>query len=379
MTAMGEPPDRIDRAADQPCEPDAKARQSDENQLDLFKTAPAERADSGPSKQDLPERALLAGVSDPDELRRLEDSIRWLQNESGIRRLPRAATLLPVHGLPPFGAELRADAGPRHGVQVHPEDDADQGTQAYPLDANRLLLPRSSRRHGGTRGFVKFLVASAVAIPPAYFIANAPSLPTFGSLDARLKALVPAPKPRRSELVRISEGIVATPAAETPRATFGRQVQAVEAADANAVEATAAAAGPAPHPADLASLPADGAPDNAPVGSAAADKPQPGETAPGRAQPALSARDIALLVERGRGFFESGDVAAARLLFRRAANAGDAAAALAMGTTYDPAVLANRLVRGMGADLDEARSWYEKARELGSPEGPRRLEMLAHR
>ena len=51
-----------------------------------------------------------------------------------------------------------------------------------------------------------------------------------------------------------------------------------------------------------------------------------------------------------------------------------------MGATYDPAVLANRVVRGIGADPEEARVWYEKARELGSPEGPRRLEMLlAHR
>ena len=86
-----------------------------------------------------------------------------------------------------------------------------------------------------------------------------------------------------------------------------------------------------------------------------------------------------MLVERGRAFFEAGDLAAARLLFRRAANAGDAAAALAMGATYDPVVLADRLVRGLGADAEQARSWYEKARELGSPEGPRRLEMLAHR
>jgi len=51
-----------------------------------------------------------------------------------------------------------------------------------------------------------------------------------------------------------------------------------------------------------------------------------------------------------------------------------------MGATYDPDVLAKRFVRGIGADLEEARTWYEKARELGSPEGPRRLEtLLAHR
>jgi TPR repeat protein len=103
------------------------------------------------------------------------------------------------------------------------------------------------------------------------------------------------------------------------------------------------------------------------------------DTVATRAEPALSGSERALLLERGRAYFDAGDVAAARLMFRRAAGAGDAAAALAMGATYDPAVLANHFVRGLGADLAQARSWYEKARELGSPEGPRRLEMLAHR
>jgi TPR repeat protein len=99
----------------------------------------------------------------------------------------------------------------------------------------------------------------------------------------------------------------------------------------------------------------------------------------GTAQPAPDAWAIAIMVERGRAFFEAGDLAAARLLFHRAANAGDAAAALAMGATYDPIVLAGRLVRGLGADAEQARTWYERARELGSPEGPRRLETMAHR
>jgi TPR repeat protein len=93
----------------------------------------------------------------------------------------------------------------------------------------------------------------------------------------------------------------------------------------------------------------------------------------------LNPPEIALLVERGRALFEAGDVAAARLFFRRAANAGDAAAAVAMGATYDPDVLAKRFIRGIEADAQEARVWYEKARLLGSPEGPRRIEMLAQR
>jgi len=36
-------------------------------------------------------------------------------------------------------------------------------------------------------------------------------------------------------------------------------------------------------------------------------------------------------------------------------------------------------VRGMGGDVEKARSWYEKAKEYGSPDAIRRLEMLANR
>ncbi len=63
----------------------------------------------------------------------------------------------------------------------------------------------------------------------------------------------------------------------------------------------------------------------------------------------------------------------------RATNAGDAAAAVAVGATYDPIVLTDRGVLGDAADLAKARSWYERAKEMGSPEGPRRLDMLANR
>jgi hypothetical protein len=91
-----------------------------------------------------------------------------------------------------------------------------------------------------------------------------------------------------------------------------------------------------------------------------------------------ASQDVRLLLDQGKQFFDVGDLAA-RILFLRAANAGDAAAAVAMGATYDPVVLADRGVRGVAADLDKARSWYERAREMGSPEGPRRLEMLANR
>ncbi|MEA2995608.1 MAG: hypothetical protein QOG74_1157, partial [Alphaproteobacteria bacterium] len=41
------------------------------------------------------------------------------------------------------------------------------------------------------------------------------------------------------------------------------------------------------------------------------------------------------LTAQGKEFFAAGDLVAARILFTRAAKAGDAAAAIAMGATYD--------------------------------------------
>ena len=64
---------------------------------------------------------------------------------------------------------------------------------------------------------------------------------------------------------------------------------------------------------------------------------------------------------------------------QRAAEAGDAAAATALGATYDPTVLAKLGVVGIGADLEKARFWYQEAASLGSPDAQRRLELLANR
>jgi TPR repeat protein len=78
-------------------------------------------------------------------------------------------------------------------------------------------------------------------------------------------------------------------------------------------------------------------------------------------------------------FISSGDVVTARVLFQRAAEAGDAKAALSMGATFDPALLAKMGVRGIAPDVARARSWYEKARDLGSSEALGRLEKLSAR
>jgi hypothetical protein len=98
--------------------------------------------------------------------------------------------------------------------------------------------------------------------------------------------------------------------------------------------------------------------------------------APPPAQRKPDQEEIAVLLKRGKDLIANGDLAAARLVLQRAADANDAEAALALGATHDPLVLRALKVYGFKADPVMARVWYEKASELGSAAAPRRLEML---
>jgi hypothetical protein len=93
----------------------------------------------------------------------------------------------------------------------------------------------------------------------------------------------------------------------------------------------------------------------------------------------LDPEEIAALLKRGDQLIASGDLAAARLVLRRAAEAEDARAALALAGTYDPIVLERRAVHGFAPNIALARTWYERAEQFGSADASRRLEMLASR
>jgi hypothetical protein len=75
-------------------------------------------------------------------------------------------------------------------------------------------------------------------------------------------------------------------------------------------------------------------------------------------------------------FLKNGDIVSARILLKRAAVNGIGQAALELGMTYDPIVLAERGVRGFPPDPAEARSWYQRATALGSAEASWNLERL---
>ena len=85
---------------------------------------------------------------------------------------------------------------------------------------------------------------------------------------------------------------------------------------------------------------------------------------------------IAMLVNRGKDFFEDGDVVSARLLFRRAAAAGNAEAAFVLGRTFDPVVADRMGIIGIKPDIARARQWYDRAAKLGSPAASQVLARL---
>jgi hypothetical protein len=115
----------------------------------------------------------------------------------------------------------------------------------------------------------------------------------------------------------------------------------------------------------------------APVGM---DSTAPRETPKSQATSAplrrLDREEIAYLLKRGEELVAAGQLGPARLVLRRAAEAGDSDAAFALAISYDPILLGAGRVFGVAPDIAMARAWYEKAKELGSMDASRRLEAI---
>jgi DnaJ domain len=86
---------------------------------------------------------------------------------------------------------------------------------------------------------------------------------------------------------------------------------------------------------------------------------------------------IEILIGRCEKLVSEGQVETARVLLTPAAEARDARAALALGSTYDPVMLAVLQAPGIAADIPSALDWYKKAEEFGSSEAERRLRLLS--
>jgi hypothetical protein len=337
-------------------------------------------------------------------LRRLEATVSWLQSEAEACRMPPAAQLPSVAGLPAMEAIIDRSSVDRTLNRAPPLPAWLREQQVAPA----LVPPR----HGGEMWprVLKFLGACAVAAPLSYLFAVAtsplhkhlvdvggvaslvspfasePQRPAEAEDGLRMSMAGPesAPAPAK-EGAPASEPVVEPPSLprvrppETAiRSSPEKLADEAPAGRAQADPAQAATVQPVPAPQVEAAQAQSVTPSTTGVAESKAKVAPPTDRAHSAAN-TVASQDVKLLIERGKQFFEVGDLIAARILFMRAANAGDAAAAVAMGATYDPVILADRGVRGVAADLDKARSWYERAKEMGSPEGPRRLEMLANR
>ena len=99
--------------------------------------------------------------------------------------------------------------------------------------------------------------------------------------------------------------------------------------------------------------------------------------APAPSLRSIDSDELALVLKRGEELIREGDIAAARLMLTRAAEAGEPRAALTLGASYDAEMLRKLGVMGVAGDAAKARAWYEKAAQYGSGEAARRLEQFA--
>ncbi len=86
-----------------------------------------------------------------------------------------------------------------------------------------------------------------------------------------------------------------------------------------------------------------------------------------------------MLFERADERLNAGDVGGARSIFEYLAAKGNAAAAFAVGSTYDPLFLEKLFIAGVEGNAKKALEWYRKADKLGNPEAQARLNSLGQR
>ncbi len=126
---------------------------------------------------------------------------------------------------------------------------------------------------------------------------------------------------------------------------------------------------------ETASLPPAAEPVSPEPRTQSADEPT-GAPAEDAASPPLPAAEAEALIRRGDELLGTGDIAAARSAYERAAAGGNRLAALGVAKTYDPIFLAQTGVRGLRGDPARAALWYGKAAAAGDRDAQQRLRRL---
>jgi hypothetical protein len=259
----------------------------------------------------------------------------WVSRTTGRWTLMAAATLA-VLAIP---TDIRAQTRDQPRISVPPTIVAEPASEVLLSIkiASREILP------GNTFVRLKGLPPT-VSLTEGYTIAPGSwAIPLFGV--PTLRAKIPADVTGRGEITITLVAVDGTVIAEAKTAL---------------VVATSAMLPPADRPV--------AEPKAARAGAAYSAVPQLSAETKARAE---------RLLVRGEEYLATGNIVAARDFFERAADAGLAAAALRLATTYDPAELRRLQLRGVVPDPPLARKWYERAQELGAPEASDRLAKLS--
>lgn len=114
------------------------------------------------------------------------------------------------------------------------------------------------------------------------------------------------------------------------------------------------------------------------AGAAASLDPAGTEAAEPGAPPPISAANREML-SRAAALLQNNDVAAARLIYKKLANANVAEAAFQLGQTYDPDFLKTIPIAGLQPNPALAQQWYQRAAALGHAAAASRLSRLSAR
>lgn len=205
--------------------------------------------------------------------------------------------------------------------------------------------------------------------------AAAPAMVEPATLLEPRPAALPVEIANTTEPVRPQVPLEPTPQVTSPASPLAEPVKSVDAVPVQIAEAGPVIAAAKPEP-TVVSRPFE----IEPQGLAAAPQPPAQTIAVPPSTPSVltgpTPKSGNLLLERGRGLLDQGNIAGARLFLERAANAESAEAALLLGSTFDPKWLQNRGVLGVAADPARARKWYLEAQRLGSSEAAARLSGL---
>lgn len=292
-----------------------------------------------------------------------------------------------------FGRSARANSAFDHSVPLFlsdPDGEPDPQEFIAPLRRGRLASFSS-------RILMAVLAASAAAMLFAWFSSDT-MRDVVANAKASIAALVPAPSAAaQPDSAALAPGDLQLKEPANADAQDHQQVSQQVAQDTTQAAAAPAvpqmdtsAPAPAPAPASAPMVVASASPTDEQISNAyhnalQGQVPQPqvqAATAPAVVPPApqqarkIDPDELASMIESAKHLLRLGDIAAARLMLKRAAAARDPTAALMLARTYDPKVLDPENVPNFKPQPAEARVWYKKAAEYGSAEAQRVLAAL---